>query len=150
MRSFRKKARIAALLFVAALILAQAVQVERSNPPVQSDIAGEPAVMSLLHRACYNCHSNKTVWPWYAHVAPASWLLASDVNEGRRRLNFSEWGTYTDAVRSHKLLAIADEIRDSVMPPWYYSIMHRDSRLTAAERGQIQAWTDLASEAATK
>ncbi len=141
MRSFRKDAKIAVLVLVAALILAQAIRVEKTNPPVRSNISADPAVGPLLRRACYDCHSNETRWPWYSNVAPASWLVASDVSEGRRQLNFSEWENYGRDIQARKLKAIAKEMQDGEMPPWYYSMMHRDARLNSAERDRIQAWT---------
>jgi len=93
MRNARKIMKIAFFILVAVFVLAQAIRVERLNPPVQAEITADPAVKPLLRRACYDCHSNETVWPWYSNVAPASWLIASDVEEGRSNLNFSEWGS---------------------------------------------------------
>jgi hypothetical protein len=72
-------------------IMIQFVPVNRSNPPAQGDFRGSPEVVSVLRRACYDCHSNETVWPWYSRVAPLSWVIAHDVNEGRAVLNFSTW-----------------------------------------------------------
>ena len=141
MRGFRKKVKIAVLILVAAFVLLQAIRIEKSNPPVRSDISADPAIKSILRRACYNCHSNETVWPWYSNVAPASWLIETDVNDGRRHLNFSEWGTYSSDTQSHKLEDIADEMGTGEMPPWYYTLAHSDSRLSSDERSQIQAWT---------
>jgi hypothetical protein len=141
MRNVLKDAKIAALVLAAVLLLAQVIRMERSNPPVRYEISTNPAVQSLLRRACYNCHSNQTIWPWYSNIAPASWLVASDVHEGRQHLNFSEWGSYGGDKQSHKLNTIAEEIRDGDMPPWYYSLMHSESRLSSSERGQILSWT---------
>src|SRR5512142_1468745 len=89
---------------VAAMaLLIQAVPVDRSNGPVESD-AGAPApVAGILRRACYDCHSNRTIWPGYSRVAPVSWLVAHDVHEGRRELNFSAWGRYDAEQRRRKL-----------------------------------------------
>ncbi len=73
----------------AAFVVIQAVRFERTNPPVTADLQVEPELKRLLRRACYDCHSNETAWPWYSHVAPASWLTQYDVSEGRETLNFS-------------------------------------------------------------
>jgi hypothetical protein len=140
MNNLRKKAGITALILVAVFLLLQAKRPERSNPPVQSDLTADPEVKSLLRRSCYNCHSNETVWPWYSRVAPASWLIASDVNEGRRNLNFSEWASYSDPIQSRKLADIAEETREGEMPPWYYTLAHSDAKLSPSERDRIQAW----------
>jgi hypothetical protein len=140
MRTFRKKMRYGIFLFLAALLIAQFIQVERVNPPARSDIHATPEISALLHNACYNCHSNETVWPWYSHVAPVSWLIASDVSEGRGHVNFSEWETYDSDKQSYKLKAIAEEIQGGMMPPWYYSMIHRSARLSAEKRAQILSW----------
>jgi hypothetical protein len=141
MKIIRKDAKFAAVLLGAFFLLAQTIRIEKSNPPMRSDIAAEPSVKPLLRRACYNCHSNETVWPWYSNVAPASWLVGSDVKEARQRMNFSEWGAYSSERQHSKLIAITDEMKDAGMPPWYYSLVHSESHLTEAERNEIKAWT---------
>jgi hypothetical protein len=145
MRSFRKDAKIGSLVLLAALVVAQAIRIERNNPPVRSDISADPAIKNLLKKACYDCHSNETVWPWYSRVAPVSWLVGSDVQEGRRELNFSEWGSYASNRQEHRLKSIGEEVQDGGMPPWYYSIMHRKSRLKPEERTIISNWAASAS-----
>jgi hypothetical protein len=142
MRNIPKGIKIAVLIFVVVLFLAQAIRIDRTNPPVVSDLTAESAARPVLRRACYNCHSNETIWPWYSGIAPASWLVGSDVTEAREHLNFSEWGTYDSDTRSYKLKGIAEEVQSGDMPPWYYSLMHRESRLTETERNQILAWTN--------
>lgn len=140
MRNFRKDAKIAAVIVLAGLIISQAFRIDKSNPPVRTELANI-AVSPLLHKACYDCHSNQTVWPWYSNVAPVSWLLASDVSEGRRELNFSEWGSYTSEKQLHKLQAIAEKMQAGDMPPWYYSIIHADARLEPEQREEIRNWS---------
>ena len=83
---------------------------------------------ALAVRACYDCHSNETVWPWYTHVAPLSWLAQKDVDEGRRKLNFSEWGRPQKEARE-----AASTVRKREMPPWLYVPLHPDARLSAEE-----------------
>ncbi len=147
MRSFRKDAKIGAIILVAALVVAQAFRINKTNPPVHSEIAAEPTVKPLLKRACYDCHSNETVWPWYSNVAPVSWLIASDVNEGRQKVNFSEWRSYSTDVQNKKLEKIVEELQEGGMPPWYYSMMHRDSRLSPEERDRVKSWTTTLANA---
>ena len=139
MKSVPKSLKIIVLALVVILLPAQFIRIDKSNPPGRSDLAAVP-VKSVLHRACYNCHSNETVWPWYSSVAPVSWLVGSDVKGGRGHLNFSEWSEYDSGTRSHKLRSIVEEVQGGDMPPWYYSLVHRDSRLSAAERNQILTW----------
>jgi hypothetical protein len=83
-------------------------------------------------RACYDCHSNETVWPWYTTVAPISWLATRDADEGRSRLNFSQWGSGHQEVDD-----VAGVVREGEMPPVYYGWMHSSARLTAAETQQL-------------
>ncbi|HET8530461.1 MAG TPA: heme-binding domain-containing protein [Methylomirabilota bacterium] len=100
-----------------------------TNPTRRVDPAWDTeATRALAVRACYDCHSNETVWPWYSHVAPMSWLLQRDVDEGRRKLNFSEWDRPQKEARES-----AKAVRKGEMPPWYYTPLHPDARLTAAE-----------------
>lgn len=80
-----------ALGMCVAFILIQFIPVNRINPPVEADVSAPPDVGSVLRRACYDCHSSETRWPWYSHVAPVSWVIAHDVHEGRATLNYSTW-----------------------------------------------------------
>jgi hypothetical protein len=106
---------------------------DHSNPPVQDEPAwSEPRTRELAVRACFDCHSNQVIWPWYSNVAPVSWLVQRDVDEGRRRLNFSEWGQRRQEVRE-----VAEVVREGEMPPWQYKLMHSSSRLSAEEKDAL-------------
>ena len=131
----------AALVFVGLVAAAQLVPVERTNPSVTSDVPAPPEVKALLRRACYNCHSHETVWPWYSAVAPVSWLVGHDVQEGRDELDFSAWDAYRPQKKIKKLKKSAEEIAEAEMPPWYYRVMHPESRLAAADQERLRAWT---------
>jgi heme-binding protein len=124
------------------LVASQLRAVERTNPPVRGDLAAEPAVHELLRRACYDCHSNETRWPWYSAVAPMSWLIAHDVEEGRRRLDFSEWSEYASdpETAAQKLRQVAESVTGGDMAPRYYRVLHSGARLTAEERSLIARW----------
>src|ERR1043166_4935560 len=87
-RTMTRGLRLAFAALGGLLVAAQAFRIDRTNPPVEQDVAAPAGVEALLRRACYNCHSHETVWPWYSHVAPVSWLLAPDVSEGGRGDNF--------------------------------------------------------------
>jgi hypothetical protein len=121
-------------------VLMQAVRFEHTNPPVTGDVRAPPDVKALLKRACYDCHSNETTWPWYSQVAPASWLIARDVIDGRKHLNFSEWGTWPEARRAKKQAECAEEVEDGEMPPFFYTPLHGDSKLTAIEKARLVEW----------
>lgn len=133
--------------FVLIVLLIQFIPVTRSNPPVTSDIPTPADVKAVLKRACYNCHSNETVYPWYSHVAPVSWLVAGDVNGGREELNFSTWGQYNAKQLAKHLREIREEVTEGEMPPWYYTIVHRKARLSSGELQLLRTWTLESSQA---
>lgn len=136
----KKKRRILKPLLLGAVALAAAIQLvpygrDHSNPPVTSEPQWDStATRELAKRACFDCHSNETVWPWYSHVAPVSWLLQRDVDEGRSKLNFSEW----DKPQKEADEA-AKEVREGEMPPWFYLPTHPEARLTDAEKQALIA-----------
>ncbi len=137
-------ARAAKWPAVATIVIAaiQFIPVERQNFPVKADLVAPPPVKTALHTACYDCHSNRTRWPWYGAIAPASWLVAHEVNEGRRRLNFSDWDAYASdpGTASQKLNEIADFVTSSKMAPWYYLMLHPGARLSTAQRETVAGW----------
>jgi hypothetical protein len=94
----------------------------------------------VLRRSCYDCHSNETVWPWYARVAPVSWLLANDVKEGRKEVNFSAWNQFTGNRKAKKLKEIVEQVEQNKMPQWYYVIMHPEAKLSAGDKEMIIKW----------
>jgi hypothetical protein len=124
------------LVFVAI----QFVPVQRTNPPVETEVTAPPDVRAVLRRACYDCHSNETVWPWYSHVAPASWLVADDVNKGRRQVNFSTWNRLTPKDQAKKLREAWEEIESGEMPLWYYRPLHPGASLNAQDRALLEGW----------
>jgi cytochrome c551/c552 len=108
---------------------------QHTNPPVVQEPAWDsPQTRELARRACYDCHSNETVWPWYSNVAPASWLNQRDVNDGRRHLNFSEWNK-PQKHAGH----VVKEIQTGDMPLWFYLPMHPAARLSDAENASLIA-----------
>jgi hypothetical protein len=122
----------AAVGVVVLLVAAQAVPLGRghANPPVRREPAWDsPRTRELAVRACFDCHSNQTVWPWYAAVAPAAWLIQRDVDAGRRKLNFSEW----DRVQ-REAWESSQSVRRGEMPRGYYSVLQPPARLLPAER----------------
>jgi hypothetical protein len=139
-----KVRRILVSLAVAFGLL-QLLPIDLTNPPVESDVAAPAPIQTVLRRTCYDCHSNETRRPWYSRVARASWLLTCDVHEGRRELNFSTWNAYGAGRQAKKLKETADEVRDRDMPPCYYVLMHRDARMTDADRIAVETWAAKAS-----
>lgn len=100
------------------------------------------AVMSTLQRACLDCHSDATRWPWYAAVPVVSHLIARDVTEGRGRLNLSRWTQYNAFTRADLLDHMCDRARRGEMPPFPYRVVHRDARLSAADVAGLCSWSD--------
>jgi len=135
--------RLPARVAVGGLVLLAAIQlvpVARENPPVESDVPAPPEVKASLRRACYDCHSHETVWPLQAYVAPASWLVAHDVKEGREELNFSRWPA-AGGVPPKAARKIGEAVSEGEMPPWLYRLAHPSARLSAADRAALAAWS---------
>jgi len=138
--------RIGAVLAV-VLALIQGYRPERTNPPVDSSrtlhahVDVPPAVDAILDRACNDCHSNDTHWPWYSNVAPVSWMVVKDANEGREHLNFSEWASFQPDDARHALKEICEEVQKGAMPMKEYTWTHRDARLSQSDISTLCGWT---------
>lgn len=130
------------------LLLIQLIPVSRENPPVSEEVPAPPEVRALLARACYDCHSHETRWPWYSAIAPASWLVANDVEGARKHLNFSTWDRYDAKRRRKKLEEAREEVREGEMPLWYYVLAHPDARLGKEDRELLRTWTRELEESA--
>ncbi len=142
----RKTCLAAALAFIAIVVVAGAVLAApmlpvQVNPPVVKEPTWDsPQTRALAQRACFDCHSNETVWPWYSRSLAASWLVTMDVREGRRRLNFSDWGANRQGEggggerENHDL---GESVLEGEMPPFQYLLMHPEARLTASEKEQL-------------
>lgn len=101
-----------------------------TNPPVvQEPNWNSPQTRQMASEHCFECHSNETTWPWYSNIAPASWLIYHDVEDGRRKFNFSDWGN-----NPGELDEIGEAIQEGEMPPIQYWIFHPSSRLDAAQK----------------
>ena len=132
--------KLTGLALLVILIAVQFIPVDKNNPPERSAAAAPAEVQVLLRRACFDCHSNETVWPWYSQIAPASLLIARDVKNGRKEVNFSTWETFDEKRKARKLKEIAKEVEKGDMPPFYYLPLHPDAKLSPAERGVIVNW----------
>jgi len=106
-----------------------------TNPPMIGEPAWDsPETRTLAQRACFDCHSNEVVWPWYSNIAPVSWLVQSDVDGGRHALNLSEY-----TVPQRRARDAAETVREGSMPPLQYTVAHPDARLSATEQDQFAA-----------
>ncbi len=118
---------------IGAVVLALGIQLipyghNHENPPVVAEPAWDSQqTRDLAERACFDCHSNETQWGWYSNVAPMSWLIQRDVQEGREKLNWSEW---TNPSRENESV---ETLREGSMPPRVYTLIHSEARLTDQE-----------------
>ncbi|GAB4273901.1 MAG: hypothetical protein Kow0080_21840 [Candidatus Promineifilaceae bacterium] len=134
---------------VGGFLLIQLVPYGRShtNPPVIREPNWDsPQTRELAQRACFDCHSNETIWPWYSNIAPFSWLTQHDVEEGRQKLNFSEWGSGREGERAHEM---AETILEGEMPPVIYLPTHPNARLTDAEKQALIAGLQSTAQQST-
>jgi cytochrome c551/c552 len=129
-RGWKKTIGFGVLALAVVFVLIQLVPVHKTNPPLVSEPTWDsPQTRALVKDACFDCHSNETTWPWYSKIAPSSWLLVHDVDEGRSTLNFSEWGQGEAEVDE-----IVEVIDEGEMPPWYYALMHPKAKLSDSEK----------------
>lgn len=97
-------------------------------------------VNEILKTSCSDCHSNRTLYPWYSEIAPISWYLASHVNDGKEHLNFSEWASYNKDQRKHILNDLQEELEDQKMPLKSYLIIHKDAEMTKNQYETLLNW----------
>jgi hypothetical protein len=130
---------------VAVFALLQFTNPARTNPPVKNDFPGTnapPQVAAMLRASCYDCHSHETRWPWYSHIAPVSWLVVSDVNDGRGKLDLSDWPVDNPTRAAKKLEKMSEEIGYGDMPLKKYTLIHVDARLAGSQRKELTNWLD--------
>jgi len=126
-------------------ILIQVFQVDIKNTPTikEQEIKAPKEVISILKRACYDCHSNSAVLPWYSNVAPISWTVSRHIKIGRKWVNFSIWETYTSEQKDKKLQEIYKAVYHA-MPVQSYISQHKEAILTRDDRDLIRTWTGKA------
>ena len=134
------------LIVLAALpVLASFYPLDRSNPPVTAGLQAPADVDDVLRRACYDCHSNETYWPWYSYVAPVSFLVTQDVELGRDEMNFSDWGNMDPIDRVYLREECWEQVEAGKMPPLQYRGRGR-SKLTDEDRAIIESWAEDAMD----
>ncbi|MEO7311006.1 MAG: heme-binding domain-containing protein [Chitinophagaceae bacterium] len=148
----RRWFRIVMLSLLIIFMVIQFFQPDKNNNDVTianniSSVVDLPdSVNKLLHVACYDCHSNNTEYPWYSNIQPVGWWLGSHIKDGKLRLNFNEFGTYATKKQLKKLKAIKETQQDKSMPLDSYTWIHKDARLTDAERQLIINWADSSAK----
>ena len=114
---------------------------ERAGAPLLPGADIPPPVADVFGHACVNCHSEKTQWPWYSHLAPVSWLVENDVKHAREHLNLSRWDGLQEVEQRMLLTAIATVIENREMPPHRYVVFHPEAKLSADDSAQVIEWT---------
>jgi hypothetical protein len=138
-RMTKRILKIIAAVVIIGIILLVVIQFipygkNHTNPQVVSEpVWDSQQTRDLAQRACFDCHSNETVWPWYSKIAPVSWLVYRDVAEGRRRLNFSDWQNS----RLREPGELSSAVTEGEMPPFQYLLMHANAKLSSAEKTQL-------------
>ncbi|PKP52289.1 MAG: cytochrome C [Bacteroidetes bacterium HGW-Bacteroidetes-1] len=147
-----KKKFVVLIAFVILLGLIQFIRPERNQQtnPSRYDIfhktETEVTIVTTFQTSCYNCHSNRTVYPWYASVAPVSWIINNHVNEGKEHLNFSDWILYDKEKQIKKLMDIAEVLQEHEMPPKPYLWLHDEAKISDADRQLLLKWVEEKKE----
>lgn len=118
------------------------IAMELTQEDVVRKITVPENVGGILKRACYDCHSSYTRWPWYSSVAPVSWLVADDVTKGRKKMNFSEWGKIPQTKQELRLGDICEQVKSGEMPLPKYLIIHGDAKLTDSDKDILCKWAE--------
>ena len=148
MKKFWKILKWAVVIVAVLFVIAQFFGPAKTNPAtdesltLQTQTPVDPKALAILDRSCADCHSNNTRWPWYANVAPVSWLVIGDVNEARHEMNFSEWGKYDQRRRNIRLGQICDLTKAGEMPLSIYTPLHPGSKLSADDVKVLCDWTE--------
>jgi hypothetical protein len=139
----KQRTKLILISILSLFVIIQLFPVERENPSTEVDmeIGAPPEVKMILKNSCYDCHSNQTHWPFYSYIAPISWLVAHDVEDGRKDLNFSEWNKYP-AEKIEKLKSeIQEEVLGDEMPLGIYTLIHPSAKLSEDQKNILKKWT---------
>ncbi|ATP55601.1 cytochrome C [Pedobacter ginsengisoli] len=137
-------------------ILIQFVQPARNKsrqvmPNDISKIVSVPSdVQGILKKACYDCHSNNTEYPWYVNMQPMHWFMNNHIQSGKAELNFSEFGSYTSRRQQSKLRSIENSLKDGSMPLNSYTLIHRNAILTKTEKLLLMNWVQNSKDSLNK
>lgn len=142
-----RRLRTISLVFILAIALCSIfvhpfgkVKAAAARKPLMQGVQIETPVLATLKRSCRNCHSEETVWPWYSYIAPVSWLIEKDVQDGRDHFNMSRWDEYTLEDQSRILAEISAMVRRHEMPLSRYTLLHPDAKLTDQDIESIDRW----------
>ncbi|KQR93665.1 cytochrome C [Chryseobacterium sp. Leaf180] len=131
------------IVVLVAFVIIQFFPIDKTNPPVNAGMdflkikTIEPSTAKLIRNSCYDCHSNETRYPWYASLAPSSWIIKNHIEEARKELNFSTFATYEPSRQIKKMEEASEMIEKKEMPLESYFIGHQDAKLTDAQRKEL-------------
>lgn len=141
-----KRTKVVLLTLFALFLIIQLIRPvrnERGQAP-EADISSlyemPEQVHGIFKRACYDCHSNSTIYPWYTNIQPLGWWLADHIREGKEELNFNEFGTYSLRKQKSKLKSIAGSIEDNSMPLSSYTLIHKNATLSLRDKALVMDW----------
>lgn len=135
------------IVLLVVLVVIQFIRPEKNSTTAvsENDITAyytvPENVQSILKKACYDCHSNNTEYPWYANIQPLGWWLQDHINEGKEELNFSEFGTYSAKKAAHKMEEVGEMVEEGEMPLESYTLIHKDAVLTHEEAETLIKWS---------
>jgi hypothetical protein len=141
------------LILLLMVVILQFFRPERNEHPGQQPgsimtlYAASPQVQSILEKACYDCHSNNTRYPWYTNIQPVGLWMQHHVDEGKRGLNFDEFRTYNSRKQAKKLEETIGMVKKGKMPLESYTWIHTDAKLSTEERRTLSAWADSVAKA---
>lgn len=151
-RSVQKILKWTAIVLAMIFVALQFIRPARTNPPVDEartllrHTQITPEVASILDRACNDCHSNQTRWPWYSNVAPVSWFVVDHVNVGRKEMNFSDWAQYSAEEQAGLLKQICREVKSGAMPLKSYLRLHGEAMLSGEDVRTLCDWAQRESQ----
>ncbi len=134
------------LIIVAIVVVIQFIRIDKTNPEAKPEndfvtISNPPTeIGTIIKNACYDCHSHQTKYPWYADLAPVSWLLKNHIDDGRRHLNFSTWNEYDIEKKVRKFDECIEMIKAGEMPMQGYVMMHNEAELTEDQKNYLANW----------
>jgi len=136
--------KIVVFFVVAFAIVIQLFRPDFKNPAVDEKVAlnTDPHVMNVLKTSCYDCHSNETKYPWYHNVAPVSWIMSNNINNGRKALDFSNWANIDDSVKLKRLERAKQLVSNELMPKHEYLLMHKNAVLTSEDKQTLEQFFD--------
>jgi hypothetical protein len=143
----KRTLKIISILFFTVVVSMQIFQIDKTNPPIvagetlEAAVSVSPDISIILGRSCNDCHSYKTIYPWYSYVQPVGWWLQSHYSEGRDELNFSKFNTYDPKRKARKLEEMCEEVAAARMPLTSYTYGHPKSILTDSEKEALCSWT---------